>query len=55
MGNYHPILMQIGTEPKQNMLSLKVIEAEAYSKKPQKLNVKSDIVLKGQRCMSVKL
>jgi hypothetical protein len=24
MGNYHPILMQIGTQPKKNMLSLKI-------------------------------
>jgi hypothetical protein len=24
MGNYHPILMQIGTKTKKNMLSLKI-------------------------------
>jgi hypothetical protein len=24
MGNYHPILMQIGTQAKKNMLSLKI-------------------------------
>jgi hypothetical protein len=24
MGNYHPILMQIGTQTKKNMLSLKI-------------------------------
>jgi hypothetical protein len=55
MGNYHPILMKIGTQTKQNMLSSKVIKAEAYGKKQQKLNVKNDIVLKRQRCMSGKL
>jgi hypothetical protein len=40
MGNYHPILMKIGTQTKKNMLSAKVIKAEAYGKKQQKLNVK---------------
>jgi hypothetical protein len=40
MGNYHPILMKIGTETKKNMLSSKVTKAEAYGKKQQKLNVK---------------
>jgi hypothetical protein len=55
MGNYHPILMKIGTQTKQNMLSSKVIKAEAYGKKQKKLNVKNDIVLKRQRCMSAKL
>jgi hypothetical protein len=54
MGNYHPISMKIGTQTKQNMLSSKVIKAEAYSKKQQKLIVKNDIVLKRQRCMSAK-
>jgi hypothetical protein len=47
--------MKIGTQTKQNMLSSKVIKAEAYGKKQQKLNVKNDIVLKRQRCMSAKL
>jgi hypothetical protein len=28
MGNYHPILMQIGTQTKKNMLSLKIIIPE---------------------------
>jgi hypothetical protein len=28
MGNYHPILMQIGTQTKKNMLSLKITKAE---------------------------
>jgi hypothetical protein len=55
MGNYHPILMEIGTQTKTGMLSSKVTKAEAYGKKQQKLNVKNDIVLKGQRCMSAKL
>jgi hypothetical protein len=56
MGNYHRTLMKIGTQTKQNMLSAKVIKAEAYGKKKQqKLNVKNDIVLKRQRCMSAKL
>jgi hypothetical protein len=55
MGNYHRTLMKIGTQTKQNMLSSKVIKAEAYGKKQQNLNVKSDIVLKRQRCMSAKL
>jgi hypothetical protein len=39
--------MKIGTQTKQNMLSSKIIKAEAYGKKQQKLNVKKDIVLKG--------
>jgi hypothetical protein len=55
MGNYHPIFMKIGRQTKQNMLSSKVIKAEAHGKKQQKLNVKNDIVLKRQRCMSAKL
>jgi hypothetical protein len=55
MGNYHPSLMKIGTQTKQNMLSSKVIKAEAYGKRQQKLNVKNDIVLKRQRCMRAKL
>jgi hypothetical protein len=55
MGNYHPILMKIGTQINKHMLSSKITEAEAYGKKQQKLNVKNDIVLKGQRCMSAKL
>jgi hypothetical protein len=28
MGNYHPILMQIGTQTKKNILSSKVTKAE---------------------------
>jgi hypothetical protein len=55
MGNYHPILMKIGTQTKKNMLSSKVTKAEAFGKKQQKLNVKNDIVIKCQRCMSAKL
>jgi hypothetical protein len=47
MGNYHPISMKIGTQTKKNMPSSKDIKAEAYGKKQQKLNVKSDIILKG--------
>jgi hypothetical protein len=55
MGNYHRTLTKIDTQTKQNMLSAKIIEAEAYAKTQQKLNVKNDIVLKRQRCMSAKL
>jgi hypothetical protein len=55
MGNYHPIIMKIGTQTKTDMLSSKVVKAEAYGKIQQKLNVKNDIVLKRQRCMSAKL
>jgi hypothetical protein len=32
MGNYHPILMKIGTQTKKNMLSSKVTIPEAYAK-----------------------
>jgi hypothetical protein len=55
MGIYHQNLMKIGTQTKTAMLSSKVTKAEAYGKKQQKLNVKNDIILKGQRCMSEKL
>jgi hypothetical protein len=34
--NYHPILMKVGTQTKKNMLSSKVIKAEAYGKKNSK-------------------
>jgi hypothetical protein len=37
MGNYHPILMKIGTQTKKNMLSSKVTKAEAYRKKNRKI------------------
>jgi hypothetical protein len=47
--------MKIGTQTKTDMLSSKVIKAEAYGKKHQNLNVKNDIVLKRQRFMSAKL
>jgi hypothetical protein len=30
MGNYHPILMQIGTQTKKNMLSLKITISEMH-------------------------
>jgi hypothetical protein len=40
MGNYHWTLMKIGTQTKTDMLSSKVIKAESYGKKQQKLNVK---------------
>jgi hypothetical protein len=40
MGNYHRTLMKIGTQSKQNMLSSKVIKAEAYGKKAAKINCK---------------
>jgi hypothetical protein len=32
MGNYHPILMQIGTQTKKNMLSLKITVPEVTTK-----------------------
>jgi hypothetical protein len=32
MGNYHPILMKIGTQTKKNMLSLEVTKAEVQAK-----------------------
>jgi hypothetical protein len=48
--------MKVGTHTKTDMLSSKAIKAEAYGKKKQqKLNVKNDIVLKRERCMSAKL
>jgi uncharacterized protein with von Willebrand factor type A (vWA) domain len=55
MGNYHPISMKIGTRTKKNMLTSKVTTAEAYGKKQKKLNLRSIIVLRRQRCMSAKL
>jgi hypothetical protein len=55
IGNHHRTLMKIGTQTKTDMLISKVIKAEAYGKKQQKLNVKNGIVLKRQRCMSAKL
>jgi hypothetical protein len=36
MGNYHRTLMKIGTQTKTDMLSSKVIKAEAYGKKNSK-------------------
>jgi hypothetical protein len=32
MGNYHPILMKIGTHTKKNMLSSKITKAEVEAK-----------------------
>jgi hypothetical protein len=32
MGNYHPILMQIGTQTEKNMLSLKITVPEVATK-----------------------
>jgi hypothetical protein len=32
MGNYHPILMKIGTQTKKNMLSSKITKAEVQAK-----------------------
>jgi hypothetical protein len=55
MGSYHRTLMKIGTQTKTDMPSSKVIKAEVYGKKQQKLNLKNDIVLKRQRCMGAKL
>jgi hypothetical protein len=31
MGNYHPILMKIGTQTKKNMLSSKITKAEVLT------------------------
>jgi hypothetical protein len=31
MGNYHPILMKIGTQTKKNMLKSKITEAEVQA------------------------
>jgi hypothetical protein len=31
MGNYHPILMKIGTQTKKNMLSLRITKAEVLA------------------------
>jgi hypothetical protein len=39
-GNYHRTLMKIGTQTKQNMLSSKVIKAEACGKKTAKIKFK---------------
>jgi hypothetical protein len=55
MGSYQRTLTKIGTQTKTDMLSSKVIKAEAYGKKQQELNVRNDIVLNRQRCMSAKL
>jgi hypothetical protein len=33
MGNYHPILMEIGTQTEKNMMSSKVTKSDAYGKK----------------------
>jgi hypothetical protein len=44
--------VKIDTQTQQIMLSSKALKAAAYGKKQQKLNVKSDIVFKKQRCMS---
>jgi hypothetical protein len=35
MGNYHPILMQIGTQTKENMLSLPVTIPEVTVKRQE--------------------
>jgi hypothetical protein len=32
MGNYHPILMQVGTQTKKNILSSKVTKAEVIDR-----------------------
>jgi hypothetical protein len=55
MGNYRPILMKIGTQTKTDMLSSKIRKRKWAAKKREKLNVKNDIVLKRQHCMSAKL
>jgi hypothetical protein len=55
MGNNRPISMKVGTQTKTDMLSSKITKRKCAEKKLQKLNVKNDIVLKRQRCMSAKL
>jgi hypothetical protein len=40
MGNYHPILMVIGTQTKTGMLKSHVTKAEAYGKKTAKVKCK---------------
>jgi hypothetical protein len=40
MGNYHRTLVKTDSQTERNMLNSKVIKAEAYGKKRQKLNVK---------------
>jgi hypothetical protein len=40
MGNYHRTLMKIGTQTKTDMLSSKVIKAEAYGKKTAEIKCK---------------
>jgi hypothetical protein len=55
MGNYRPISMKFGTQTNTDMLSSKITKRKCAAKKLQKLNVKNDIVLKRQRCMSAKL
>jgi hypothetical protein len=47
--------MKFDTQAKIDMLSLTITKAEVGGKKNQKLNVKNDIVLKRQRCLSSKL
>jgi hypothetical protein len=46
MGNYHPISMKIGTQTKKNILSAKVIKAEAHGKKAAKIKCKKTISFK---------
>jgi hypothetical protein len=56
MGNYHPILMKIGTQTNKIMLSSKITKAEVYGEKTATINCKkNDIILKRQRCMSANL
>jgi hypothetical protein len=55
MGNYLPILMEIGMQTKTDMLSSKITKWKCAADKQQTLNVKNDIVLKRQRCMSANL
>jgi hypothetical protein len=45
MGNYHRTLMKVGTQTKADMLSSKVIkaEAEAYGKKAAKIKFEKTI------------
>jgi hypothetical protein len=40
MGNCQPISMNLGIQTEQNMLSSKVIKAEAYGKKTAKIKCK---------------
>jgi hypothetical protein len=55
MGSYRPFSMKFGTQTRDRHAEFKSHKTEVCGKKLQKLNVKNNIVLKRQRCMSAKL